>query len=97
MGKAAILMTALAGSALALVSSAQAQETPPPSGEPIVSDSQFEQELPPLDPELGRPLEPLEDFAEPPPPIKPEGELIPDAAVPDPALDEPPRGWRTGP
>ncbi len=85
-------MAALAGSAIALVSAARSQEpaSPPPPDEPIVSDSQFEQELPPLDPELGRPLESLEDFdVEPVPPVTPEGELIPDAAVPDPALEEP--------
>ncbi|HEY0111870.1 MAG TPA: BamA/TamA family outer membrane protein [Allosphingosinicella sp.] len=63
---------------------------PPAANEPIVSDSQFEEELPPLDPELNRPLEPIEDLAvDPAPQVSPEGELIPDAAVPDPALTEP--------
>ncbi|HYW16163.1 MAG TPA: BamA/TamA family outer membrane protein [Allosphingosinicella sp.] len=61
----------------------------PAADEPIVTDSQFEEELPALDPELGRPLEPLEDFAGPPPATTPEGELIPDAAVPDPELERP--------
>jgi translocation and assembly module TamA len=84
-------MAACAGSAIALVSAAHAQTAPPPlPDEPIVSDSQFEQELPPLDPELGRPLEPIDDLdVAPPPAVTPEGELIPDAPVPDPALDEP--------
>lgn len=95
MNKAGLLVTALAGSALALVSVAHAQSArpgtapPPPADEPIVPDSQFEKELPPLDPELGKPLEPIEDFAGPPPATTPEGELIPDAPVDDPDLSRP--------
>jgi translocation and assembly module TamA len=93
--KAGLLVTALAGSALALVSAAYAQSgptgaaPPPSSDEPIVPDSQFEKELPPLDPELGKPLEAIEDFAGPPPATTPEGELIPDAPVDDPELTRP--------
>ncbi|HEX2762670.1 MAG TPA: BamA/TamA family outer membrane protein [Allosphingosinicella sp.] len=95
MRKTGLLVTALAGSALALASSAYAQSgqprppQPPPADEPIVPDSQFEKELPPLDPELGKPLEPIEDFAGPPPATTPEGELIPDAPVDDPELTRP--------
>ena len=91
-------MGAVAAGALALATAAPAfaqannpQDPPatPAPDEPIVSDSQFEKELPALDPELGKPLEPLEDFAGPPPATTPEGELIPDAAVPDPEIDRP--------
>lgn len=85
-------MGAVAAGALAMATAAPAQTqapSPPAADEPIVSDSQFEKELPALDPELGRPLEPLEDFAGPPPAVTPEGELIPDAAVPDPELERP--------
>jgi translocation and assembly module TamA len=81
-----------AGGALALGPSARAQtQTTDPSA-PIVSDEDFEAQLPPLDPELARPLEPIEDIdlplpaeavpgAEPQPPVQ--------AAPPDPALAEP--------
>jgi translocation and assembly module TamA len=92
LNKAGILIAALAGSAIALVPPARAQDAPPATpapDEPIVPDSQFEKELPPLDPELGKPLEPLEDFSGPPPAATPEGELIPDAAIPDPELARP--------
>ena len=92
-------MGAVAAGALALgaaspafaqaASSASDPPLTPDPGEPIVTDSQFEKELPALDPELGRPLEPLEDFAGPPPATTPEGELIPDAALPDPELERP--------
>jgi translocation and assembly module TamA len=68
---------------------APAQTTPPSDG-PIVSDSQFEEELPPLDPELNRPLEPLEDFAiDQAPAVTPNGEIIADAPVTDPELTRP--------
>ncbi|HEX9932643.1 MAG TPA: hypothetical protein VGB08_07355, partial [Allosphingosinicella sp.] len=64
-------MAAVAWTALALGTSAGAQttgaaqpETPPPAPplgtQPIVPDSQFEEALPELDPDLSRPLEPLE-------------------------------------
>jgi translocation and assembly module TamA len=94
--KAGILMGAVAAGALALATATPAfaqQQTDPPrvpaADEPIVPDSQFEKELPALDPELGKPLEPLEDFAGPPAATTPEGELVPDAAVPDPELERP--------
>jgi translocation and assembly module TamA len=92
LNKAGILIAALAGSAIALVPVVRAQEAPPATpapDEPIVPDSQFEKELPSLDPELGKPLEPLEDFSGPPPAVTPEGELIPDAAIPDPEIARP--------
>ncbi len=98
MTKAGILLGAVAAGALALATVASAQTaTPdppqtPPSDEPIVPDSQFEKELPSLDPELGKPLEPLEpleDFTGPPAAVTPEGELIPDSAVPDPEIARP--------
>jgi translocation and assembly module TamA len=92
--KAGILMGAVAAGALALGTAipAFAQADPPKvpaADEPIVPDSQFEKELPALDPELGKPLDPLEDFAGPPPATTPGGELIPDAAVPDAELERP--------
>jgi translocation and assembly module TamA len=90
--KAGILLAAVAGGALALATAASAQTNPPqapPADEPIVPDSQFEKELPSLDPELGKPLEPLEDFSGPPPVTTPEGALVPEAAVPDPELAQP--------
>ncbi|HET9640744.1 MAG TPA: BamA/TamA family outer membrane protein [Allosphingosinicella sp.] len=92
LNKAGILMGAVAAGALALATAASAQTDPPqtpPADEPIVTDSQFDKELPALDPELGKPLEPLEDFAGPPPATTPEGELIPDATVTDPELERP--------
>jgi translocation and assembly module TamA len=57
-----------------------------PSG-PIIADDQFQAELPSLDPALGTPLEPLEQFQGPP---AAPGETVPDAPPPDdPALTEP--------
>ncbi len=100
MNKAGILLTA-AGSALALasVAHAQAQQQSQPKQEtqttdpnaPIVSDEEFEKQLPPLDPELGRPLEPIESFELPPAPAAPgvEPQVQADATPPDPALAEP--------
>jgi translocation and assembly module TamA len=96
--KAGILLGAVAAGALVLATAtpAFAQSEPPrspplspPGDGPIVPDSQFDKALPALDPELGKPLEPLEDFAGPPPATTPEGELIPDAALPDPELERP--------
>jgi len=81
---------------LALASAAHAQSAPPnppPPDQPIVSDSQFDQALPPLDPELTRPLEPIDTFNVPgqPPAVAPDGTLAPPANPPpyDPALSEP--------
>jgi translocation and assembly module TamA len=85
---------------LALGSALHAQTPPPaadkpPISDPIVSDAEFEKQLPALDPELGRPLEPIENFEMPPvAPATPavpgqEPELLPDAPVADPVLTEP--------
>jgi hypothetical protein len=91
-------LAAAATGALALGSAAHAQTAAPqapaaapvPSGDPsapIISEDQFEAELPSLDPALGQPLEPLDQFQGPP---APAGETIADAPVPDdPALLEP--------
>ncbi|HEX8442024.1 MAG TPA: BamA/TamA family outer membrane protein [Allosphingosinicella sp.] len=86
----------MATGALAFGSAASAQPSQPepaiPPGsensrDPIITDDQFQAELPSLDPELGNPLEPLDQFQGPP--AQP-GETIPDAPVPDdPALAEP--------
>ncbi|MGQ0558415.1 MAG: autotransporter assembly complex protein TamA [Sphingosinicella sp.] len=66
---------------------AQPQGPPPPSAEtPIVSDSDFEEELPPLDPALQEPLEPIPDDPEPFPPVPGP---VADAPLGDPALAEP--------
>ncbi|HEX6376801.1 MAG TPA: BamA/TamA family outer membrane protein [Allosphingosinicella sp.] len=92
MSRAGILLGAAAAGALAAASVASAQTAAPPpvpADEPIIPDSQFDKELPPLDPELGKPLDPLEDFSGPPPAVTPEGELIPDAAIPDAELARP--------
>jgi len=99
--KGCVLLTVVAGGVLA-VSPAHAQkaapaqaaapqtETPPanPSGD-IIPDAEFEAQLPSLDPELGRPLEPIEDFPLPPADPVAGPELLPDAPVADPALVEP--------
>ena len=95
MRKASILLAAVSSGALAFSAAAQTPaQTKPPSvplpGEPIVPDSQFEEELPPLDPELGKPLDPLEDFeVDDTPPVTPQGEIIPDAPITDPELTRP--------
>jgi hypothetical protein len=73
----------MATSALVLVAPAWAQTAPPaaprpraapPSGDPdgpIIADDQFEAELPSLDPALGTPLEPLDQFqGRPPRPVR---------------------------
>ena len=87
-------MSALAIAAPGWAQSATPAPTPTPlpapsgdPGEPIIGDSQFEAELPSLDPALGTPLEPLDQFQGPP---AAPGETVPDAPVPDdPALTEP--------
>ncbi|QPQ56042.1 BamA/TamA family outer membrane protein [Allosphingosinicella flava] len=85
------LIAAMSGQALA--------QQIPDEDEPIVSDSQFEEALPPLDPALEAPLEPIETFELPT--IDAEGPLppvsqgaVPNAVAPavpvfDPALQEP--------
>jgi translocation and assembly module TamA len=108
LSKAGFLLSAMSG-ALLLASSAQAQApspssvpppAPPPAGDaPIVPDSQFEKALPPLDPDLSKPLEPLSTFqgpaptkpGQPPtaPAITPVGTFPPVAEPVDPGLSEP--------
>jgi translocation and assembly module TamA len=81
-----IILAVLAG--LATGAEAQAQPVPDPNG-PIIPDSEFEAQLPPLDPALNAPLEPIEAFDLPSAAQDPNAESIPDAAVADPALTEP--------
>jgi translocation and assembly module TamA len=104
LNQAAILRAAIAGSAIVLACAADAQSPPPPSNGaqtpsgpdnagPIVPDSQFEKALPPLDPEIGKPLPPLGPIAPPPGPV-PTGTVAPGALPPanvpaDPELAQP--------
>jgi translocation and assembly module TamA len=102
--KKCLLLTGIAAGALALASAAHAQAAPKPDPDPgaqatpqpnpdpsapIITDQDFESQLPALDPELGRPLEPIESFELPP--AGPEQPIEPVAAtpLPDPALTEP--------
>jgi translocation and assembly module TamA len=95
--RAGILLAAVAGGALALgnaasaQSQAQASSAPPKpqSDEPIVADDEFQKELPALDPELGKPLEPLESFDVADSPAPANAEIIPDAQPADPELTRP--------
>ena len=93
MDRAGLIIAMAASGALIApsVASAQAQEKPEAETTgPIVSDEEFEAQLPPLDPALSEPLEPLETFEGPPPP--PDADTVapvPDAGLPDPALMEP--------
>ena len=68
------------------------QRAPGPD-DPIVSDSQFEEALPPLDPALQQPLEPLESIQPPAdanaPPFPPVPGPVEEAPLGDPALTEP--------
>ena len=86
-----ILLAAVAGSVLAAAESARAQQPvpPPESSEPIVPDSEFEDALPPLDPALAEPLEPLEEIAPDPSPFPPVPGPVEDAPLGDPALAKP--------
>ena len=101
MNKVRLLSAAVAWGALALATSAHAQSAeragsqtppppPPPNAEPIVPDSQFEEALPDWDPDLSRPLEPLQPVdpnALPFPPVP--GPVEENAPLGDPALAEP--------
>ncbi len=63
-----------------------------PGDEPIVSDSAFEEALPPLDPALGEPLEPiggLDESAIEATPFPPVPGPVEDVPLADPALAEP--------
>jgi translocation and assembly module TamA len=72
--------------------------SPPTSDTSIVPDSQFQTSLPPLDPDLTKPLEPLPSLpapapgntgSPPAPPVTPAGAFPPVAEPADPALGEP--------
>jgi translocation and assembly module TamA len=65
---------------------AQARDEDPRDGDPIVSDSQFDEALPPLDPELNEPIEPIDPNA---PPFPPVPGPVEDTPLGDPALAEP--------
>jgi translocation and assembly module TamA len=85
-------LTVAAGGALALGPALHAQTRPADPAAPIVSDQEFEAQLPALDPELERPLEPIEDLDMPAaPPAEPGVQPQPASAdqPPDPALSEP--------
>lgn len=85
------LYAAVALGAIACPGFAQVPATPP-ADEPIVPDSAFEDALPPLDPALSEPLEPIEELdqealdATPFPPVPGPVE---EAPLGDPALSEP--------
>ena len=106
LNKAGFLLSAASG-ALLLASAAAAQTPAPPSPappappapeQPIVPDSQFEKALPPLDPDLTKPLEPLpaapvpapgKAGSPPAPPVTPAGNFPPVTEPVDPGLSEP--------
>ncbi len=99
MNKGGLLLSVATGSVLAfgspLPAQTQVQPAPTEPQAPIVSDQEFETQLPALDPELNTPLEPIESFdlppAEPAVPAVPGAQpQVPSGAVtPDPALAEP--------
>jgi len=93
------VLTALTGGVVAapLPAYAQAGQQPPAAprpanpDDPIIPDDQFQEEVPPLDPELGRPLEPLDPVpatpapgATPSPPFPPVPGPVEDAPFGDP-------------
>jgi len=92
-------LAAIAGGALWAPASAHAWQSsspetqPPPgsseAGAPIVPDSEFDEALPPLDPELNRPLEPIEAIDPNAPPFPPVPGPVEEAPLGDPALTEP--------
>jgi translocation and assembly module TamA len=97
------MLTALAGGVVAAPLPALAQnrnqpaaQQPVPTTGPIIPDSQFEEEVPALDPELDRPLEPLEPItppdgnpATPQRPFPPDPGPVEDAPLGDPELAQP--------
>jgi translocation and assembly module TamA len=99
LNKGGLLLSVATGSVLAfgspLPAQTQVQPAPTEPQAPIVSDQEFETQLPALDPELNTPLEPIESFdlppAEPAVPAVPGAQpQVPSGAVtPDPALAEP--------
>ena len=97
MKEARILLAAIAGGVLATPLAAHAQPNPPPprtgsedtDDDPIIPDSQFEEALPPLDPELNQPLEPIEPIDPNAPAFPPVPGPVEDTPLGDPALAEP--------
>jgi translocation and assembly module TamA len=105
LNRAAILRGAVAGGAIVWACALQAQSqpqqgaSPPPETGPIVPDSQFQKELPPLDPELGKPLPPIGSVTPPEAPsaapsatvpvAAPGGQLPPSNVPTDPELTQP--------
>lgn len=98
--KSLFLLTALTSGILAAPPMAYAQPAPAPTPTPssaptgpIIPDSQFEQEVPSLDPELNTPLEPLEPIpatpGTPERPFPPVPGPVEDVPLGDPALAEP--------
>jgi translocation and assembly module TamA len=87
--EARILLAALAGG-VGSTSAAQPQlPSPLELGEPIIPDSEFEEALPSLDPDLLAPLPPIEDFEMPRGVFPPDPGPVEDAPFGDPALLEP--------
>ena len=97
-----LLLTGLAGGIIAAPLPALGQNQrsaappPVPASGPIIPDSQFEEEVPALDPELSRPLEPLTPIVPPdgnpvtpPRPFPPDPGPVEDAPLGDPELAEP--------
>lgn len=91
-------VAALLASALAVPAFAQTVEPKPPAPPPaagvpafppIVTDSQFEQALPPLDPALNQPLEPIVPIDPAAPPFPPVPGPVEARPLGDPALSEP--------
>ncbi len=94
MTEARILWAAIAGGVLATPYAVQAQQPTPDNqavrdDEPIVPDSAFEEALPPLDPALIEPLEPLEAIEPDASPFPPVPGPVEDTPLGDPALSEP--------
>jgi translocation and assembly module TamA len=92
LSEARILAAAILGGVLAAPLAAQPRPADPPPGasaEPIVPDSQFDEALPPLDPELNAPLEPLDPADANAPPFPPVPGPVADTPLGDPALAEP--------
>ena len=90
--KKCLLLTGIAAGALAFAAAAHAQQQAEPNPDPnapVITDQEFESQLPKLDPELSRPLEPIESFNLPP--VTPEQPIAPiaETPLPDPALTEP--------
>lgn len=92
MKQSQIIALALAAGLLMLTAAARAQDEDAQSEDVIVPDSEFEERLPDLDPELGAPLQPIEQFDTTPStdPDPLAGEAVTDAPPPDdPALSDP--------